>query len=81
MKGVQARWRGSVPTFTLYCTPVVGEQELYMFFPGLGHHAGLEGGVPIVPAVQTVPDSKQQCVVPKAQALGSLVQVSLLLEP
>lgn len=81
MRGVQARWRGSVLTFTLYCALVVGGQELYMFFPGLEHHAGLGGGVPIVPAVQTVPDSKQQYVVPKAQALGSLVQVSLSLGP
>lgn len=31
----------------------------------------------MAPAVQTGPDSEQQCVVPEAQALGSLAQVCL----
>ena len=36
-----------------------------------------EVGVPMAPTVQTGPDSEQQCVVPEAQAVGSLAQVSL----
>lgn len=35
----------------------------------------------MAPTVQTGPDSEQRCVVPEAQALGSLVQVSLPLGP
>ena len=40
-----------------------------------------EVGVPMAPTVQTGPDSEQQRVVPEAQALGSLLQVSLPLGP
>ena len=47
----------------------------------LRHVAVSEVGVPMAPTVQTGPDSEQRCVVPEAQALGSLVQVSLPLGP
>lgn len=84
VRGVQARWSGgSVPTFTLYCALVTGGQErahspLCWLRQAQGHlHLpASEVGVATAPTVPTVPDSEQQHVVPKAHALGSLVQVS-----
>ena len=46
-----------------------------------GHLTVSEAGVPTAPTVHTGPDSEQRRVVPEAQALGSLVQVSLPLAP
>ena len=78
--GVQARWSQEAPTFALAGSPVAGG-ECWWVVPWLAqvlrHVTVSEVGVPMAPAVQTGPASEQQCVVPEAQALGSLAQVCL----
>lgn len=76
---------GSVPTFALYCLCLLAGKHECVLFPWLpqvrGHRTGSEVGVPTARTVQTGPDSEPRPVVPGAQALGSLVQVSLPLGP
>lgn len=71
MRGAQARWSGgSIPTFTLHCSLVVGRQEVTCFLPSLPQEQRYftisEVEVPTAAAVQIVLDSGQPFVVPKA---------------
>lgn len=73
---------GGVPNASLYCALLTGGQErarapLGWLGQVQGHLLVSEAGVATAPTVHTVSDSEQPCVVPRAHALGSLVQVSL----